>query len=165
MKTADEITANNDWDKVNIYQLIIQYTFIVTRAVAPLVEALPCKPEGCSFGSWPCHCDFSLIYFFGPLCCPGVDSVFNRNVYQEYFLEGKGLEILEPQSHGSLRICPDLYRDSFTFCPHSSSAIALYCYPILGQLFFNLVEGGVVVTPDLCSYILSLNVVKNPFLV
>jgi hypothetical protein len=61
MKTEEEITINNDWGKVSIYQLIIQYTFIVTHAVAQLVEALLCKPGGCGFGSWRCHWDFSLI--------------------------------------------------------------------------------------------------------
>jgi len=55
---------------------------------------------------------------------PGVDSAFNRNEYQEYFLGGKGgrcielttlplshaecLEILEPQPPGTLRACPGL---------------------------------------------------------
>jgi hypothetical protein len=131
MKTGEEITVNNDNNKVSIYQLTIQYTFIVTQ----LVEALRYEAEVCVFSSRRCHCDFSLTQFFRPLCGPGVDSVFNRNEYQEYFLEGKGLEILEPQPHGTLRICPRLYSESFTFCPHLSTAIALYCYPILGQLF------------------------------
>ena len=55
---------------------------------------------------------------------PMVDSVCNRNEYQEYFLGCKGgqckglttlppsyadcLEIWEPQPRGNLRACPDL---------------------------------------------------------
>ena len=51
MKTADEITINNDWGKVSIYQLIIQRTFIVTRAVALLVEALRYTPVALLVGA------------------------------------------------------------------------------------------------------------------
>ena len=75
-------------------------------------------------------------YMFRPLtghrhCGPGVDSASNRNEYQEYFLEGKGvrcvglttlpplcgdcLEIWEPQPAGTLRACPSLYGDCFTY--------------------------------------------------
>jgi hypothetical protein len=43
MKTAEEVTVNNDWGKVRFYQLIVQYTFVVTRAVAQLAEALRYK--------------------------------------------------------------------------------------------------------------------------
>ena len=58
-------------------------------------------------------------------------SASNRNEYQEYFLAGKCsqcigvttsplsyadcLDIWEPQPHGTLRACPGLYRDCFTF--------------------------------------------------
>jgi hypothetical protein len=60
------------------------------HAVVPLVEA-PCyKPEGRGFDSRGCRWTFSLTYSFRPHCGPGVDSVSNRNVYQEYFLGGKG---------------------------------------------------------------------------
>jgi len=61
----------------------------------------------------------------------GFDSASDRNEYQEYFLGGKGgrcvglttlspscpdcLEIWEPQPPGTLRACPGLYRDYFTF--------------------------------------------------
>jgi len=61
---------------------------------------------------------------FRPHYGPGVDSDFNRNKYQEYFLCGKGgrclgvttlppscadfLEIWEPQLPGNLRACPGL---------------------------------------------------------
>ena len=59
-----------------------------------------------------------------------IDSAFNRNEYQEYFLGGTGgrcvglttlppscadcLEIREPQPSGTLRACPGPYRDCFT---------------------------------------------------
>jgi hypothetical protein len=65
---------------------------------------------------------------FRPHYGPGVDSVSNRNEYQDYFLGGKGgrcvgltalppscadcLEVWEPQPPGTLRACPGLYRDS-----------------------------------------------------
>jgi len=55
----------------------------------------------------------------------------NSNEYQEYFLGGKGgqciglttsqpscadyLDIWEPHPPGTLRVCPGLYRDCFTF--------------------------------------------------
>jgi hypothetical protein len=61
----------------------------------------------------------------------GVDSASNRNEYQEYFLEDKSgrcvalktlppscadcLEIWEPYSPESVRACPGLQWDSFTF--------------------------------------------------
>jgi hypothetical protein len=72
---------------------------------------------------------FSLTQSFRPL--PGVDLASDRNEYQEYFLGGKGgryvalttlppscvhcLEIWELQPPGTLRACPSLYRDCFTF--------------------------------------------------
>ena len=62
---------------------------------------------------------------------PGVDSSYNRNEYQEYFLGGKGgrcvglttlpsscadcLEIWEPHLPGTLWACSGLYRVCFTF--------------------------------------------------
>jgi hypothetical protein len=54
--------------------------------VAQLVEALHYKPEGRGFGSPWCHFNFSFRSHYGP----GVDSAYNRNEYQEYFLGGKG---------------------------------------------------------------------------
>jgi len=54
-------------------------------AVAQLVEALRCKPEGRGFDSRWCHWDFSLT-FFRPRYGLGVASAYNRNEYQEYFL-------------------------------------------------------------------------------
>ena len=79
---------------------------------------------------------FSLTQSFRPHYGPRVDSASNRNEYQEYFLGGGGeggkggrcvglttlppscadcREILEPQPPGTLRACPCLYRDCFTF--------------------------------------------------
>jgi hypothetical protein len=62
---------------------------------------------------------------------PGIDSASNRNEYQEYFVGGKGgrcvglttlplscadcLEIWESQPPGTLRACPGLWWDCFTF--------------------------------------------------
>jgi hypothetical protein len=46
--------------------------------VAQLVEALRYKPEG--------HWNFSLTQSFRLHYGPGVDSISNRNEYQEYFL-------------------------------------------------------------------------------
>ena len=70
-------------------------------------------------------------------CGPGVDLASSRNEYQKYFLGGKGcvglttlplscadhLEIWEPEPPGTLRACPGMYRDCFTFypCTYSSS--------------------------------------------
>jgi hypothetical protein len=50
-----------------------------------VVEALRYKPEGSGFDSWWFHWIFSLTSFpshYGP----DVDSAFNRNKYQEYFM-------------------------------------------------------------------------------
>jgi hypothetical protein len=99
--------------------------------VAQLVEALRYKLEGRGFSFRWCQWNFSFTYFFRPHYGPGVDSVSNRNEYQEYFLGGKGgrciglttlpsscaecLEIWEPQTPGTLRVCQSLQWDSFTF--------------------------------------------------
>ena len=101
------------------------------HAVAQLVEALRYRPEGRGFDSRWCHRNFSLTKSFRPHYGPGVDSVSNRNEYQEYFLWGKGgrflglttlppscadcLEIWESQPNGTLRACPGLSLDCFTF--------------------------------------------------
>jgi hypothetical protein len=55
------------------------------HAVVQLVEALRYKLEGRGFDPRCCHWNFSFKFFrlhYGP----GVDSAFNRNEYQEYFL-------------------------------------------------------------------------------
>jgi hypothetical protein len=55
-----------------------------------VVEALRYKPEGRGIDSRLCHWTFSLTEYFRSHYGPGVDSVSNRNDYQEYFLGGKG---------------------------------------------------------------------------
>jgi hypothetical protein len=75
----------------------------------------------------------SLTWSFWPHYGPEVDAASDRNEYQEYFLGGKGgqcvglttvppscadcLEIWEPQPPGTLRACPGLEWDSFSFYP------------------------------------------------
>ena len=101
------------------------------HTVAQLVEALCYKPEGRGFYSQWCHWNISLIYSFRLHYGHEVALASNRNEYQEYFLGGKGIqcvgltnlppshadccEIWEPQPPGTLRTCPGLYRDCFTF--------------------------------------------------
>jgi hypothetical protein len=60
------------------------------HAVEQLVEKLYYKPEGHAFDSRCCHWNFSLTQSFRPHYGLGVDSTSIRNVYQEYFLRGKG---------------------------------------------------------------------------
>jgi hypothetical protein len=90
--------------------------------VAQLVEALRYKPEDRRFDSRWCHRNFLLTQSFRPHCGPGVDSAFDGNEYQEYFLVGKGgrcvglttlppscadcLEMRETQPPENLRACP-----------------------------------------------------------
>jgi hypothetical protein len=105
--------------------------------VAQLVEALRYKPEGREFDSrW----NFPFTLSYRPHYGPGVESVSNRNEYQEYFLGSKGgrcvglttlppscaecLEIWEPQTPGTLRAFPGLYRDCFTFYQTEERVIA-----------------------------------------
>jgi hypothetical protein len=92
--------------------------------VAQLVESLGYKPEGSGFDSRLFHWNISLTKSFRSHSGPGFDLAFNRNEYQEYFLEGKGgqcvglttlplsrddcLEIWEPQPPGTLRARPGL---------------------------------------------------------
>jgi len=92
------------------------------HALAQLVEALRYEPEGRGFLSRWCHWNFSLTSF-QPHYGPGIDSVSNRNEYQECIQRGKGgrcvglttlapsladcheiwiLKLLEPSA------CPDL---------------------------------------------------------
>jgi hypothetical protein len=72
-----------------------------------------------------------LMYSFRLHCVPAVDPATMRSEYQEYFLGGKGgrctglknlqtscaecLEIWEPQPPWTLRACPGLYRDCYSF--------------------------------------------------
>ena len=74
----------------------------------------------------------SGIFYSGRTVALGsTQAASNINEYQEYFMGGKGglgvgltilppscagcHEIWEPQPPGTLRACPDLYRDCFTF--------------------------------------------------
>jgi hypothetical protein len=74
-----------------------------------------------------------------------VDSASNRNEYQEYFLGDKGgrwcielttlppscadcLEIWKPQTPGTLRACPGLWWDCFTFFFRQISRVAPHCH-------------------------------------
>ena len=86
---------------------------------------LSCRNVG--FDSRWCHWNFSLTSF-GRAMALGFDSDSN---YQEYFLWIRGgrcvrlttlpsscadcLEIWEPQPPGTLRACPGLHRECFTF--------------------------------------------------
>ena len=113
------------------------------HAVTQLVEALRYKPEGRGFDSRWCHWNFSLTSSFRPRYGPGINSVSNRNEYQEYFLEGKGgrcvglttlpplcadcLEIWDPQTPGTLRACPGLLWDCFTFLLRRSQLAQIFC--------------------------------------
>jgi hypothetical protein len=54
--------------------------------VVQLVEALRYKPEDRGFDSRWFHWNFSRTQSFRPHYDPGVDSAYNRNEYQEYFL-------------------------------------------------------------------------------
>ena len=108
-----------------------------------LVEALSYKPEGRGFDSRWCRWNFSLTNSFRPRYGRRVDSVSNRNEYRV----GKGgrcvglttlppscagcLKIWEPQPPGTLRACPDLYRDRFTF--YLATSFDPECGPSLGH--------------------------------
>jgi hypothetical protein len=65
-------------------EIIRRYFNYREHAVAQLVEALR------GFDSRWCLWNFSLTLSFRSHYGPGVDSVSNRNEYQEYFLERKG---------------------------------------------------------------------------
>jgi hypothetical protein len=83
--------------------------------VAQLVEAQRFKPEVRGFDSRWCHWNFSLTLSFRLHYDPGVDSVSNRNDYQECFLLSKGGRCVrlgrlswEPEPSGTLRTCPGI---------------------------------------------------------
>jgi hypothetical protein len=79
--------GGRDWgEAVAVFEVICYSTW--GNAVAQLVEALCYKPEGRGFGSRWCHRNSSLTQSFQLHYGPGVDSVSNRNEYQQYFLGG-----------------------------------------------------------------------------
>jgi hypothetical protein len=117
-----------------------------------LVKTLYYKVEGRGFNSQWCHLNFSFTQSFWPHYGPWVDSAFNRNEYQEYFLGCRGgrgvglttlppswadcLEIWEPHPPGNLRACPGLYRDCFTLLTIYSNYS--YCYVYIFLLTYVL---------------------------
>jgi hypothetical protein len=105
-------------------------------AVAQLIKALRCKPEGCGFDSGLDYWDFSLT--FNPCGCrPAVDSATNTYEYVGYILGSKGGRCLglqtfrlqvptakkywEPQTLRALRACLGLYRGCSTFALNGAS--------------------------------------------
>jgi hypothetical protein len=116
----------NDLHFFPLQHIILQVSFL---------HALCYKPEGCRFNSRRFQWNFSLTQYFWPYYGHGVGLASNRNESQEYFLGGKGgrriglktlapscsncLEIWEPQPPGTLRACPGLNRDCFTFYIHT----------------------------------------------
>jgi len=96
-------------------------TLVRGHTVGQLVEALHYTPKGRGFDSRCCHWDFSLTSSFRSHYGLEVNSAFNRNEYQEYFLGLKGgrcvglttlpficadcLEIWEPQPHVTFWAC------------------------------------------------------------
>jgi hypothetical protein len=91
-----------------------------------------------------CYSVCTIFLTFRPHYGPGVDSVFDRNEYQEYFLWGKGdrcvgltnlppscadcLEILHPQPAGNFRACTGLCRDCFNFYCLFDSHVGYMCF-------------------------------------
>jgi hypothetical protein len=118
------------WMKCRSYDLFVPVSIEIMNIqfhedfCLELIEALCYKPEGRRFNFQWCHWNFSLSWSFWPHYGSGVNSAFNRNVYEEYFLGGKGsrcmwlttlppscadcLEIWEPQPPGTLWACPGL---------------------------------------------------------
>ena len=98
------------------------------HSVAQLVEALRYKPESRGFDSRWCHWNFSIL------------PTSNRNEYHEYFLGrcvglttlppscADCLEICEPQPPATLKACPGVYRDCFTYIIHCKSSFEQSTY-------------------------------------
>jgi hypothetical protein len=94
--------------------------FEVYYAVAHLVEALRYKPEGREFDSWCCHCNF---HWHNPM------ALSTKNISLGGGAEGGRclrlttlppscvdcIEIWEPQTPETLRACPGLYGECFSF--------------------------------------------------
>ena len=106
------------------------------HAVAQFVEAMRYKAEGRGFDYRLCHWNFLLAYSFRTLCGPGVESISNSTLPPGIFLGSKGgrcvglktlpyscadcPEIWEPKPPRTLRVCPGLYRDCFTYTNRKS---------------------------------------------
>ena len=114
---------------------------------------------------------FSMTKSFRPHYGPGVDSGSNRNEYQEYFLGGKGgrcveltnvqpscadcLEIPNPQLPRTLRVCPGLFKNCFSFTLRIALEMDLiqsYKYSIACRIFhvllvITIVGNGVCMHP------------------
>jgi hypothetical protein len=90
------------------------------------------KPKCRGFDSWWCHCNFSLTYFRPHYCPWGRLSFWQKWVPIIFpWRGGKSdgcvglttlppwyadcLDIWEPQTSGTLRACPGLYKDCSTF--------------------------------------------------
>ena len=126
--------------------------------MAQLLGALRYRPEGRGFDSRWCYWNFSLPLSFRPHCGPGVDSVSYRNEYQEYFLRGKGgccvglailppscadcHEIWEPQPSGSLRACPGLWWDCFTYRINVTFSYLCFIFPKADPCCYFKKENG-----------------------
>ena len=100
--------------------------------MAQLVEAPRYTPKGRGFDSRSCRCYVSLTWSFRPHYGPGVDSVSNRNEYQEYFLGGKGgryVGLSLPPSCAVSRYpqSPGLSGDCFTFYMQCWQGDKIYC--------------------------------------
>jgi len=120
------------------------------------------KSEGRGFDSRWCHWDFSLTQSFLPHCGPGVDSVSNRNDYQEYFLWVKYdrcaglttfrhscadcLEMWELQPPGISRDCPGLYMVCFALLMEGNREFKWFCYYFDMHLSWDLHQTNADVT-------------------
>jgi len=120
--------------------LYISSTLLGTRGGA-LVEALRYKPEGRGFDSGLCHCRSP----YGRTMALGSTQP-QTEMSTRIFSGGKGgrcvrlttlppscadcLEIWQPQAVSTLRVCPDPYRDCFTFY-HTSAT----CFGVSHTIF------------------------------
>jgi len=88
------------------------------------------RPEGRGFDSRLCHCNSSLTQHFRAHYDPEIYSASNSNECQEYFLENScadSLEISESQPTGTLKVCPGLNRDWFTFTSVMNNVLDTMC--------------------------------------
>ena len=80
-----ESSSGNSKNKKNLLHVVQNndkpVMFLWLYTVAQLVKALRYNPEGHGFDSWWCHWNFFIDII--------LDSVSNRNEYQEHFLEEK----------------------------------------------------------------------------